>query len=193
MKRVMWVFVAALVVVSCATTSPRSQDLVSRAVQAMGGAETLAAITTIAVKGSVRQWEPEQSVVAGGDMRYACESTFDAITDVGARTTRIDWVRNFAYPAPRTYTFSEIVTPEAGYIAGIDSNGRTKQRLDSNPPAHSMSGMRLANTQSERQRGSTLLLLEMLRNSERVAAVGAVTVGSLVYPAAAYRAGNQTL
>src|SRR2546427_3497604 len=56
-----------------------------------------------------------------------------------------------------------------------------------------MSGLRLAPSQRELQRGSTLLLLEMLRNSERVAAVGDVTVGSLVYPAVDYRAGNQTL
>ena len=193
MKRAGMLLAIALIVASCATTQPRGQELVSRAVQALGGADTLAGVKTLSVEGTVRQWEPEQSMVAGGEMRFACESTFAAVTDVGARATRIDWVRNFAYPAPRTFTFSEIVTPEAGYIAGIDSNGRTKQSLDSNPPAHSMSGLRLATSQRELQRGSTLLLLEMLRNSERVAAVGDVTVGSLVYPAVDYRAGNQTL
>ena len=193
MKRAGMLLAIALIVASCATTQPRGQELVSRAVQALGGADTLAGVKTLSVKGTVRQWEPEQSMVAGGEMRFACESTFAAVTDVGARATRIDWVRNFAYPAPRTFTFSEIVIPEAGYIAGIDSNGRTKQSLDSNPPAHSMSGLRLATSQRELQRGSTLLLLEMLRNSERVAAVGDVTVGSLVYPAVDYRAGNQTL
>src|SRR5881628_2626738 len=130
MKRAMWVFVVALVVASCATTSQRSQDLVSRAVQAMGGADVLAGVKTFSVKGTVRQWEPEQSVLAGGEMRLANDSTFEAVTDVGARATRIDWVRNYVYPATRTYTFSEIVTPDAGYVAGIDTIARNKQNME---------------------------------------------------------------
>jgi hypothetical protein len=82
------------------------------------------------------------------------------VTDVPSGATRIDWVRNFQYPSPRTFTFSEIVTRDAGYVAGIDTNGRTKQSLDSNPPAHSMSGPRLATSQRELRRGSVLLLQE---------------------------------
>src|SRR5436189_3311045 len=37
----------------------------------------------------------------------------------GARASRTDWVRNYVYPAPRTYTFSEIVTPDAGSVIGM--------------------------------------------------------------------------
>ena len=115
MKHVLVALCSALSSVSCATPT-REQSLVDRAVNAMGGAERLAAIKTIAFKGSAKYWEPEQSDVPGGDTRFANESTFSGITDVGARASRIDWVRNFAYPAPRTFTFSEIVTPEAGYV-----------------------------------------------------------------------------
>ena len=192
MKRASLLLAVSLLVVSCATTRERGQDLVSRAVQAMGGADALAGVKTLSVKGTVRQWEPEQSMVAGGEMRFANEATFTAVTDVASRATRIDWVRNFAYPAPRTFTFSEIVTSEAGYVAGIDSNGRTKQSLESNPPAHTMSGLRLAATQRELRRGSSLLLLEMLRNPDRVSPIGDVTVGGVAYPAVDYRAGDQT-
>src|SRR5262245_47389306 len=135
MKRAGLLLAVMLFAASCATTSPpQGQDLVNRAVQAVGGADALAAVKTFSVDGTVRQWEPEQSMAAGGDMRFACASTFTFVSDVATGATRVDWVRNFQYPAPRTFTFSEIVTPGAGYIAGIDSNGRTKQSLDSNPP-----------------------------------------------------------
>src|SRR5260370_736688 len=174
MKRASLLLAVSLVVVACATTQQRSQDLVGRAVQAMGGADALTGVKTLSVKGTVRQWEPEQSMVPGGEMRFACESTFTAVSDVGARATRIDWVRNFAYPAPRTFTFTEIVTGEAGYVAGVDSNGRTKQSVESNPPAHAMSGLRLAATQRELRRASSLLFLEMLRNPDRVSSLGDV-------------------
>src|SRR3989441_4974252 len=142
MKRAGMLLAIALIVASCATTQPRGQELVSRAVQALGGADTLAGVKTLSVKGTVRQWEPEQSMVAGGEMRFACESTFAAVTDVGARATRIGWVRNFAYPAPRTFTFSEIVTPEAGVHPGLGHHRRTQRDLESTPPARSSSGLR---------------------------------------------------
>jgi glyoxylase-like metal-dependent hydrolase (beta-lactamase superfamily II) len=192
MRRAVVLLVVSLVVAACATTSQRGQDLVARAVQAMGGADALGGVKTVAVKGTVRQWEPEQSVMAGGEMRLANDATFDVATDVGARATRIDWVRNFVYPTSRTFTFTEIVTADAGYVAGIDSNGRTKQSLESNPPAHSMSGLRLAVSQRELRRISSLLFLEMLRNPDRVSAAGDVTAGGVSYPAVNYRAGDQT-
>ena len=193
MKRAALLLAVILVVASCATTSqPQGQSLVNRAVQAAGGADALARVKTLSVQGTVRQWEPEQSMDAGGEMRFACASTFTMVTDVASGATRVDWVRNFQYPAPRTFTFSEIVTPDAGYVAGIDSNGRTKQSLESNPPAHSMSAPRLAASQRELRRGSTLLLLDMQKNPDRVSPAADVTVGGTTYPAVNYRAGDQT-
>ena len=193
MKRAAFLLAVSLAVVSCATMmGQQSQALVSRAVEAVGGADKLAAVKTLSVKGTVRQWEPEQSMVAGGEMRFACDSTFEAVVDVGSRAARIDWVRKFAYPAPRTFTFSEIVTPEAGYVAGIDSNGRTKQSLDAKPPAHAMSGLRLAASQRELLRNSSLLTLEMLKSPDRLSSAGDVTVGGVSYPAVDYRGAAQT-
>jgi glyoxylase-like metal-dependent hydrolase (beta-lactamase superfamily II) len=193
MKRLAILVGLSLVLVSCATMQPRSQALVSRAIQAMGGTDALAGVRTVALRGTVRQWEPEQSVVAGGEMRFACESAFESVSDVAAGATRIDWSRKFAYPAPRSFTFTEIVTPEAGYVAGIDSNGRTKQSLEATPPAHSMSGLRLAATQRELRRGSPVLLLEMLRNPDRLTPSPDVIAGGTSYPAVNYRVGDQTL
>jgi hypothetical protein len=194
MRRTALLLAVPLFVVSCAMMQGhRSEDLVGRAVQGVGGADKLAAVKTMSLKGTVRQWEPEQSMTPGGEMRFACESTFETATDAGSGATRIDWVRKFAYPAPRTFTFTEIVTPEAGYVAGIDSNGRTKQSQESNPPAHAMSGLRLAATHRELLRGSALLLLEMQKHPDRVSSAGTVTVGGASYPAVHYKAGDQTL
>jgi glyoxylase-like metal-dependent hydrolase (beta-lactamase superfamily II) len=197
MTRFAYLLVAALSIAAltgaCASMQEQGLDLVTRAVQASGGPVALGGVKTISQKGTVKQWEPEQSAVAGGEMRYANESTMVSVTDVPSRTSRTDWVRNYFYPAPRSFTFSEIVSVEAGYVAGIDSNGRTKQSMESNPPAHTMSGLRLAAAQREQLRGSPLLVLEMLKNPASVAAVGDITVGAVTYPAVSYRAGDQTL
>ena len=192
MKRTGLLLALSLLVMSCATMQASGPELLGRAAKAMGGADTLGGVKTIQMKGTARQWEPEQSLVAGGEMRFANEATFDAVTDVTTGASRIDWVRKFEYPAPRTFTFSELVTPDAGYVAGIDSNGRNKQSLESNPPAHSMSGLRLATSQRELRRGSPLLVLDMLKNPDRLAAASPVTIGGVIYPAAGYRVGDQT-
>ena len=168
MKHVALALLGALLAVSCATPT-REQNLVNRAVEAMGGAERLAGIKTIAFKGGAKYWEPEQSDAPGGEERFANETSFEGIIDAASRSSRTDIVRNFAYPSPRTFTFSEVVTPEAGYVIGVDSNGRNAQNLKSNPPAHSMSGVRLATSQREARRGGTAaLMLAMHRSPDKV-------------------------
>ena len=91
MRRIAVLLLASLVVVSAATASPRSDNLVSKAVQALGGDSALANVKTVAVKGTIRQWEPEQSVMPGGDMRLVNDSTFDIVVDsrlsISARNT----------------------------------------------------------------------------------------------------------
>jgi glyoxylase-like metal-dependent hydrolase (beta-lactamase superfamily II) len=164
MKHAVVALFSAVLVVSCATPT-REQSLVDRAVEAIGGTERIASLKTISVKGNVKHWEPEQSDAPGGDPRFAAESTFEFAQDVGRRTSRTDWVKNFAYPAPRTFTYSEIVTPEAGYVLGVDSNGRNAQNMKMSPPAHSMSGARLATTQREGRRGAIGPLLRAMQAS----------------------------
>ena len=168
MKLALAALSSALLLVSCANPNSE-QNLVSRAVNAMGGAEQLASVKSLTYKGSAKYWEPEQSDVPGGEARFANESTFEGFLDGASRSSRTEWVRNFAYPAPRTYTFSEIVTPEAGYVLGVDSTGRNAQSMKMSPPAHSMSGQRLATSHRElRRAGTGALLLAMQRNPDRV-------------------------
>lgn len=165
MKRTLVALFSTLALLSCATGPLGPQGHVERAVQAMGGADALAGLKTVSAKGTTRQWEPEQSDAPGGEMRYANETRFETSADRGARASRIDYVKDFAYPAPRTFTYSEIVTPQAGYVIGVDSNGRNAQNMKANPPAHTMSGLRLAATQRESRRANVTSLLLDMRNS----------------------------
>src|SRR5437588_7878678 len=120
-----------------AAQQTREQSLVNRAGEALGGAQR-DAVRTVSVKGTIKQWEPEQSEVPGGEMRYANEANWEFAQDLQKRVSRADWEKKFVYPTPRTYKYSEIVTPEAGFVLGIDSQGRNAQSQKMNPPAHSM-------------------------------------------------------
>ena len=135
MKR-MLVVLSVFLLAACAAQQTREQSLVGRAVDAMGGEERLAALKTAWAKGTIKQWEPEQSDVPGGEMRFANESSFEIVQDRATRSARTDIERRFAYPAPRTFKFSEVVTPDAGYVLGVDSNGRNAQSQKMTPPAH---------------------------------------------------------
>src|SRR5438876_11082412 len=101
MKRSL-VFLSTFALLSCASPLTREQSLVNRAVDAMGGAERLAAIQSVSAKGTTKQWEPEQSEVPGGEMRFANEASFDVVQDRAKRAARTDIERRFAYPTPRT-------------------------------------------------------------------------------------------
>jgi len=194
MKRPVLLLAIVLLLASCATVHTRGRALVTRAVGAVGGVDRLAGIKTFSVKATYRYWEPEQSMVPGGEMRFANESTLDAIYDAATDSVRTDVVRRFEYPSPRTFTFTEIVTPEAGYVAGIDSNARIKQSLESSPPGHAMSGQRLAASQRELRRISSLITYAMYRRPDRVSGIGDVKVDGVAYPTVEYRAtDDQTL
>jgi len=188
MKRLLLLVWVALFAGSCATM-PSPQDLVNRALDAKGGADALARVKTIAVKGTMKQWEPESSFAPGGEMRFANSSEFTLTGDFTRHVVRVDFVKKHDY-IPRTFTYSEIVMPDAGYVIGVDNTLRNKQNRESKPPAHSMSGLRLAATQRELRRASPSLLLEMRRNADKVAASADVTIGGVTYRAVSYNAGN---
>ena len=206
MRRLLNLSVIALLVMLASCEAPRSsssgaypdtrsarQPLVERAVSAMGGVEAMRALRAASIRGNVKHWEPEQSHAPGGEARFAAEAGFELIMDFATRHTRIDWDKKFAYPAPRNFKYTEVVTPAAGYVVGIDSNGRNALSLKSNPPAHTMSGLRLATTQREVARVSPLLMYELYNNSARVRAAPNQAVGALSYPAVSYAAGGASL
>src|SRR5438128_5500538 len=188
MKRILLLLLLVGVGV-CVTTPSYAQDLLNGALTALGGADALTQMNMLVVKGTVRYWEPEQSMVADGEMRHAADATFEMTGDFTSHAVRVDWVKNFLYPSQRTFQFSEIVTPEAGYVIGIDSNARNKQSRESNPPGHAMSGLRLTATQRELRRASPSLLLEMRSHPDKVSTSPAITIGGITYPALTYQPG----
>src|SRR5207244_11083096 len=114
MKRSL-VFLSTFALLSCASPLTKEQSLVNRTVDAMGGADRLAAIKTVAAKGTSKQWEPEQSDMPGGEMRFANETSFDVLQDRSQRAGRTDIERRFVYQTPRAVQFSDIDLPDAGY------------------------------------------------------------------------------
>ena len=179
---------AALGLAACAGGPTKEEDLVNRAVEAMGGAQRIAEIQSAAARGTQKQWEPEQSDVPGGEFRFANDTSWEFWQDRAQRASRIDVERRFAYPAPRTFKFSEVVTPGAGYVLGVDSNGRNAQSQKMTPPAHSMSGLRLATSQREGLRATATGLLMAMRNNpkELRPSTDMVVAGSVVLPTVGY-------
>jgi glyoxylase-like metal-dependent hydrolase (beta-lactamase superfamily II) len=162
-----------------------SSDPLDRALAAVGGAEKLAALRTVTVTGTAKHWEPEQSLRAGGEARFAGDSTFTLTRSAEARSARIEWVRKMAYPAPREYRFTELVTPEAGWVDGADSTAPVKAAASSTPQRHAMSGLRLAAAQRELLRSSPWLLARMA--AERGSVKPAAGTGG---PAVRWETGN---
>src|SRR5499426_4801943 len=83
----------------CVTTPLYAQDQINSALAAMGGADALAQVKTLVVKGTVRHWELEQSMIAGGEMRHTADATFEMTGDFTSHAVRVDWVKNFLYPS----------------------------------------------------------------------------------------------
>lgn len=188
MKRLLAILLP-LFIAACAT-APEPQDLVSRAINAMGGEAALATAKTVAVNGTVRQYDPEQTYAPADAPKHTNDSQFTQVTDLAAQASRIEWVKNFRYPYVVTRNFTEIVTPQAGYVVGIDSLLRNRQSQQTAPPAHAMSGLRLAMTQRELLRVSPWLLLQMRTHPERLSRRADVVIGSQTYPAVQYTSGE---
>jgi glyoxylase-like metal-dependent hydrolase (beta-lactamase superfamily II) len=186
---------ASLVVAACATgrgrvEAPEAVAAVDRALEAVGGAKKLAALEALVVRGTVRHWEPEQSVKADGDPRLAGDSKFTAWRALDARAARIEWVRDLVYPAPREYRFTEIVTASAGYVEGNDTTAPVKAAQASVPPRHAMSGVRLAAAERELDRTSPRLLLEARADPAKLSRAPDESIGGVRLEVVRFAAGG---
>jgi glyoxylase-like metal-dependent hydrolase (beta-lactamase superfamily II) len=183
---VMWLTAAA--------AGAQPQALIHQAVNAMGGEAALAALKTIAIRGSDQQREYESSFEPGAkaELRSAGEAKFFVQRDLAAGNARTDWERRVTriQPKPLELKYSEIMSNEIGYVAGIDSQARTQVSLKSNPPGHPMSGARAAITLRELTRRSPRLLLDMKANPGAVKAMAAQNVGGRHLPAVQYEVRN---
>lgn len=159
----------------CATTAPGAS--VDRAVAALGGETALAGLKSFEASGTSKHWEPDGSNVAGGEPRFAGDSTFVIRRDLAADATRIEWTRKLVYPGPREYRFTEILNGTVGYVSGVDTSTRTRQSTESNPPSHAMSRFRALAMAREMQRSSPTLLLQMKASPDQVTALGEIDAG----------------
>ena len=162
-------------------TSP--QDRVNAAYAALGGDK----LKTITLKAQLQQFDPGESYSVS-DPAQPDTGVSDLVQsrDLGRGFTRSEWVR----PKPddggkRTYT--EIVTPTAGYVIGNDAtNGRLPKRtVKGAQPEHTMSGRRLTATVRELER--PFIVLEMKRHPDGFTAIGDQTIAGKTYPAVQYR------
>lgn len=148
---------------------------VKTAVDAMGGAKALGAIKQVVIKGRAKHWEPEQSYLADGEMRYMGESTFTFAQDFTTGASRTDWDRSYLYPRQVREKFSEVIAEGVGYV--IPEEGPAK--------AHAMSGMRLAATLREQLRSSPIFLLKLAQSENGLKPLPNQRVGKRRLPAVA--------
>jgi glyoxylase-like metal-dependent hydrolase (beta-lactamase superfamily II) len=146
-------------------------DLVKQALEAMGGIDAMRGLQGLAVKGTVRHWEPEESYVAGGPPVFTDHSTFTMIWDVKNGMARTDWDRAIQFPAVTHDVYSEIVTPTRGH-ADVAGTELVINQSDLPPKGQqAMSGIRLAAHLRELERSSPVLLLKALDAPQQLTAL----------------------
>jgi hypothetical protein len=159
-----------------AQTTPQA-DLVRQAVAAAGGVDGLRGVKRLSISGTAKQWEPEQSFVAGGEPRFLGDSTFSVVWDLEKGIARTDWDRAMQYPFAAHDKYTEIVTPALGWV--VDAKGDRP-----------MSGIRVAAHLREFERASPTLLLKALDAPQTIAALPDQVLGHEKLPAVAVADGG---
>jgi len=162
-------------------TSP--QDRVNAAYAAMGGDK----LKTLSLTASLLQYDPGESYSLSDPAKPDTGvSDLKQSRDFQRGLTRDEWVRPKADDGTKR-TYTEIVTPTAGYVIGNDAtNGRLPKRtVKGTQPEHTMSGRRLTATLRELER--PFIVLEMKRHPDRVSSIDDQKVGGKTYPASQYR------
>jgi glyoxylase-like metal-dependent hydrolase (beta-lactamase superfamily II) len=160
-----------------------AQDRVNAAYAAMGADK----LKTLTLTASLQQFDPGESYSLSDPAKPDTGvSELKQSRDIQRGLTRDEWVRPKADDGTKR-TYTEIVTPMAGYVIGNDAtNGRLPKRtINGARPEHTMSGRRLTATLRELER--PFIVLEMKRHPDRVSAIDDQKVGGKMYPAAQYR------
>lgn len=164
------------------THAATPQDRVSAAYTAMGGDK----IKTISLTARVEQFDPGESYsVTDPTKPDRGASELVRTRDITRGLTRNEWVRPRVDGSKRTFT--EIVTPTAGYVVGDDATtGRLPKRtINGAKPEHTMSGRRLTATLRELER--PVVVMEMKQHPDRVSAIADQKVEGKTYSALRYR------
>src|SRR5262245_33294286 len=125
-----FVLSAALLVATSLSQPANAQspaDLVKQAIDAVGGADALRAIKTVATKSEAKHWEPGQSHSVNGESRFLGDSTLSTSVNYaaeGGTVVRYDWERDMKYPAVEKVKYSEVRGPTWGVV--IDEKGQAR-------------------------------------------------------------------
>lgn len=158
------------------------QDRVNAAYAAMGGDK----LKTISLKAHLEQFDPGESYsVSDPTKPDRGESDLVLSRDLARGLARYEWVRPKVDGSKRTFT--EIVTPAAGYALGDDAvEGRLPKRTTkTTPPEHTMSGRRLTANLRELER--PVVVMEMKQHPDRVTSAADQKVAGKTYNALQYR------
>jgi glyoxylase-like metal-dependent hydrolase (beta-lactamase superfamily II) len=155
-------------------------DLVKQAVDAQGGADALRRLTGLTAKGDARFWEPNQSLIAGGEPRPLGTATFEVTWDLAKGMAKTTWDRDQQYPPPAVkLNYTETVLPTLGFV----TTGANSQP---------MSGIRVAAHLRELERASPRLLLKALENPANVRGIAPQQLANRYLPAVSLTDGGTT-
>jgi glyoxylase-like metal-dependent hydrolase (beta-lactamase superfamily II) len=164
---------AGTVPVQFAAAKEAPIDLVKAAVAAEGGADALKALKSVSIKAEGKNWEPGQSMKAGGEPRFLGDSTYSTTWDLTNGDARTDVARSMQYPGVAQVKYAEVTTPTLGFVT--DAKGST-----------AASGMRVAAQWRELERASPTLLLKALDDPKNVTAATNQRLGRASLPAVVY-------
>lgn len=167
----------------------KAVETVDKAIAAMGGEKALKAVRTVVYSAATQHWEPQSSVVTGGEFRLAGISTILVSRDFESRASRVDWDRQKVGPQGRAFKYSEVYSDGVGAVFGIDGTSRTRQSIELGG-RHAMSGIRLATFLREQHRASPLLVLDMKANPGALEALPDRAAGGKTLKAVRYDAGR---
>jgi glyoxylase-like metal-dependent hydrolase (beta-lactamase superfamily II) len=154
-------------------------NLVTDAVNALGGADALRNLKAITITGEAKYWEPGQSKVAGKDPKHVEDVKFTVTRDLTGGRARTQWDRDHKYPDPALIIkYTETVLPNGGFIT--DDKGANS----------AMASMRMAAAQRELNRASPTLLLKAMENPKDVRPIGNQRIGRQSYRAVSFNDGS---
>ncbi len=179
MKFALSITAALLLALSQPASAQRSDNLVSDAVKALGGADALRGLKAVTITGEAKYFEPGQAKVAGGEPKHVEDVTFTITRDLAGGRARTQWDRDHKYPDPTMkIKYTETVMPNGGFVT--DDKGTSK----------AMASVRMAAAVRELNRSSPTLLLKAMENAKDVRSIGNQRLGRRSYRAVSYNDGG---
>ena len=193
MDRIVRSLLAALIALPAGAAGAASGTaVVDRALQAMGGESALRGVRTMVITERVQHWEPNSSVIAGGEARLTGDSSIVISRDFSAKAIRLDWDRVKVGAGGASYKYSEIYSDGVGFVNGHNAAPAARTQQSASTGMHTMSGVRLAAFLREQLRASPLLVLDMKSDPKALTVLPDQSIGGKKLKAVRYETGRYT-